>query len=227
VAGGACRRCEPRNPREDLGADLAYEVHVRGVREPLGSRAVHRQAVAQSLLQRSLEAVPESSDRRHSDPPRRHLARGAEPDCEQDVLGPSAKATFVSGAVDERLDPRPAADEHGADPLRRVELVPRHREEIHAELADAGRDLPDALRGVGVQWHPRRARDRRDVRDGLDRADLVVRVHDADEDRPRRDRLPDVSSSGSQPSSGATCARARSTAALAGAPAQWWLEGFP
>jgi hypothetical protein len=36
-----------------------------------------------------------------------------------------------------------------------------------------------------------------------------------------------TTSSGSEPRSAATWARARSTAVLAGAPAQWWLDGLP
>ena len=57
---------------------------------------------------------------------------------------------------------------------------------------DSGRDLGDRLRSIGVTQNPVLVGDLRDCRDRLDRADLVVGVHHADEDRLGRDRAPDV-----------------------------------
>jgi hypothetical protein len=65
-------------------------------------------------------------------------------------------------------------------------------EQVHAELVDSGRYLADRLRGIRMQRNAVRAGDLRDFGDRLDRADLVVRVHDADQKRVLGDRLADV-----------------------------------
>jgi len=73
-------------------------------------------------------------------------------------------------------------------PFGRVELVARDREEIDAELVDLRRDLADRLGGVGVEQDAALAGDGAHGLNRLDRPDLVVRVHDAHEDRSRCDR---------------------------------------
>jgi hypothetical protein len=60
-------------------------------------------------------------------------------------------------------------------------------EEIDAELGHVGRNLADGLGRVGVKQDAALARDARALCDRFDGADLVVGVHDGDEDRARRD----------------------------------------
>ena len=65
-----------------------------------------------------------------------------------------------------------------------MQLVRRHGEQVDPELIDACRDLSGGLHGVGVEVGAASlARDRDQLADRLDGADLVVRVHDADQDR--------------------------------------------
>ena len=90
--------------------------------------------------------------------------------------------------MNQRFERYATAHEQGADTLGRVELVAGDREQIDAELVHAGRNLADRLGGVGMEEDPVLAGDARALLDRLDGADLVVGVHDADEDRARRDR---------------------------------------
>lgn len=119
---------------------------------------------------------------RHADPGLRRAARGAERSGQERALRAGAPAALMSGAVDERLDLDPPANVERADALGGIDLVARDGEKIDPELIiDLRRDLADGLGGVGVQEHAALAGDLRDLGDRLDRADLVVRVHDADQ----------------------------------------------
>jgi hypothetical protein len=89
--------------------------------------------------------------------------------------------------VNQRFEYETAAHIERADTLGRVEFVAGDRQEIDPEFIDAGRRLAHGLGGVGMQRNAVLARDDPDFRDRLDRADLVVRVHHADQDRLRRD----------------------------------------
>jgi hypothetical protein len=77
----------------------------------------------------------------------------------------------VTAAVDERIEPGRRPDVERTDALRRIELVARERQQV--EAADVHLDLADRLRGIGVQGHAVLARDVGDLRDRLQRADLV------------------------------------------------------
>ncbi len=191
MASGAGRRRHAREPRQHLGAHPSDEVHAGGVGEPLGAPAVHGEVCAEDGLQLRLETVTERADRVHPDPPASDLAGRAERHVEEHVLGAGPAPRLVPGTVHEGLEPRTAPDVEGADSLGRVELVPRDREEVHTEVVNPRRDLPGALRGVGVHEHAGRAGDGSDLLDGLDRPDLVVGVHDADEDGARGDGAAD------------------------------------
>ena len=104
------------------------------------------------------------------------------------VLGPGAPAVLVPAAVDQRIEPRARAHVECADPLRGVELVAGDRQQVDAERLDVERQLAHRLRGVCVDEHAALVRHGRDLGDRLNRADLVVGVHHADEHRPGLDR---------------------------------------
>ena len=74
-----------------------------------------------------------------------------------------------------------------ADTLGRIDLVPRHAQQIDAEVVDIRFDLADRLGRVGVKGNFVLTRDRADLTNRLDRADFVVGVHDRDQHRLRRD----------------------------------------
>ena len=123
---------------------------------------------------------------------RRRVARRAQGDGQEDVLRPRPPARLVSRAVDERLDLRPFPYVERPDPLRGVHLVAGHREEVHAQFLDVGRDLSHGLRRVRVERDACLTSDGGDLGDRLDRSHLVVGVHDRDEDGPGCDRLPHI-----------------------------------
>ena len=95
-------------------------------------------------------------------------------------------------AVHQRLELRPGPDVERADPFRRVELVPRDRQEIGSKVIDAGRNLSDRLCRIGVERHAVLPGNGRACLDGHDGSDLVVGVHHADEDRVRGDRATQI-----------------------------------
>ena len=96
---------------------------------------------------------------------------------------------FLLAAVHVRLQAGPLPDVEGADPLGAVKLVRREAEQIHVEITHGERHMPEGLDGIGVKTDAALTGDLPDLGDGLQRADLIVGVHDAHEDRPARDRL--------------------------------------
>ena len=128
---------------------------------------------------------------RRGDP--RGLAEGGE---EDHALGAGAAARLLPAAVEQLGQLGTRSDVKRADALGRAELVPYYREEVDAERVDVHIQLANRLRGVGVDEEGR-ARDAAhrggDLRQGLHRAHLVVRVHHRHQHRlvahRRRDRL--------------------------------------
>lgn len=86
----------------------------------------------------------------------------------------------------------PLADVEQAHAFRRVELVPGHREQMHAQRIHQGRDLAHRLRRVGVEQGAVFVRNVGQGRDGLNRADLVVGLHNRHEHGVRRHRASQV-----------------------------------
>jgi hypothetical protein len=66
------------------------------------------------------------------------------------------------------------------------------RQKIDPKLINQCRNLPNRLRRVGVHQHPVLPRDAADLRDGLQRPNLVIGVHDANENGLRRDGSADI-----------------------------------
>ena len=110
--------------------------------------------------------------------------RGGEADGAGDVLGAGAAVALLRAADDLRGERRAASHVQRADALRAVDLVRGDREQVDAERIDVEVERAGGLHGVGVDGDARVVRldDARDLGDRLDRADLVVGVHDADED---------------------------------------------
>ena len=70
--------------------------------------------------------------------------------------------------------------------------MPDDGQQVDAEFVHTRGDLADGLRGVGVEGDAVLACDVGDLGDRLDGADLVVGVHDGDEDGAGLDRAGDV-----------------------------------
>ena len=85
-----------------------------------------------------------------------------------------------------RGDAHAAPDVERADARRPAELVGREREQVDLERLDVHREPADRLAGVGVEPDVRLARQAGGLGDLLQRAELVVRVLDAREQRAGR-----------------------------------------
>ena len=122
--------------------------------------------------------------RRRRSPPERHDVRH--------VLGagPDGRARGRRRGPASRAACRPHVER--TDAFGRVHLVPDDRQQVDAQIVDARRHLPDRLGRVGVERHAVAPRDLGDLGDRLERADLVVGVHDRDQHGPRLDRSRDV-----------------------------------
>src|ERR1044072_2981743 len=94
--------------------------------------------------------------------------------------------------MNKRFEREAPAYEEGTNTLRRIEFVARDREQIHAKVVYAGRDLADRLRRISVKEDTAVAGDTAAFPDRLDRAHLVVGIHDADEERVRRNGAAEV-----------------------------------
>src|SRR5215813_15331008 len=154
----------------------------------MGGMAIEAYAISELLLQRLPEAVAQRAHAIYGRKIARKLAGLAEAAREQRALGTCAAAMLVPAAVKQRLNRHAIAHEQSADRLGRIGLVPGNRQEIDAELINLGRNLADGLGGIGVKQDAAFMGDSGAILDRLDGADLVVGVHDADEDRARRDR---------------------------------------
>ncbi len=113
----------------------------------------------------------------------------AEADDAEDVFRARAKTVLVPRPMHEFLQPRAGPDIQGADALGSVELVTGNRQEVDPELADIDGNLADRLGGVAVEKDAGPMRDRREFRNRLNCAYLVVGVHHRHEDGVGRDRL--------------------------------------
>ena len=92
-----------------------------------------------------------------------------------------AAPALLLAAVHERDDPRPLPDVQQPHPLGPVELVGRGAQEIDVELIRRKREMAEGLDGVGMETDAPLAGEPADLGDRLDRPDLVVGVHDGDE----------------------------------------------
>ena len=119
----------------------------------------------------------------------RDLRGDAEADQRRHVLGARAAAALLPPAGDRRDQAHAALDPQRAGALGPVELVTRDRQQVDAERAHVDRNLAGALHRVGVKQRAALVRDRGELRDRLDGADLVVGVHHRDERGVVGDRL--------------------------------------
>jgi hypothetical protein len=111
--------------------------------------------------------------------------------------GPRAQATFLAAAVQQRHQAKPRFAPHAQDAhaLRPVQLVRGQCQQVDAVALDVDRQLPGALSRVDVEQDAARAAQSPDRPDVLDDTDLVVHVHQRDEDRVRAQRRLDLAGS--------------------------------
>ena len=98
----------------------------------------------------------------------------------------------MSRAMDQRFDRDTAPDVERTDPFRRIDLVSGNRKQVGTQFVHARGDLANRLRCIRVEADAMLVGNFRDVGDRLNRADLVVGVHDADQAGVGCDRLADI-----------------------------------
>src|SRR5262245_32190688 len=95
-------------------------------------------------------------------------------------------------SVAERLKRRPTTDIERANTLGRVDLVAGNGEQVDAKAVQVSGNLSDRLCGVGMEQNSVLTCDTAYLGDRLDRAYLVVGVHEADQDGSGADRPSDI-----------------------------------
>src|SRR3990172_375418 len=115
----------------------------------------------------------------------RQSRRLAEPHDEWHVLRAWTNTEFVPRAERDRVERHLGAAYESSNPLGRVKLVAGKRQHIHAELAHVNPNLTRRLCRVRVQDDASSPGQSRNVGNGLNRADFVIRVHDRNERRVR------------------------------------------
>src|ERR1043166_8665428 len=179
-------------PGEHLRPDMPDERNTQRVGQPIGRVTVEHHISLEFFLQHCPKAVAKVAYSAHGCQVARNLASLAEPNGKHCALRSGAAAALVASAMDERFDRSSDLDEKRPHALRRADLVTGDRQEIDAEIVDLGRNLPDGLRGIGMKEDATVVSDARARRDRLNGPDLVVGVHDADENGARRDRLAQI-----------------------------------
>ena len=113
----------------------------------------------------------------------------AEPDDAGHVLGPGPSLALLRAAVELRQHVGATPHEQRADALRAAELVRGEADEVRLPGVHVDRRVRGELHGVDVELRRVPAHDLPDLGDRLDRADLVVRGHHADERRALGERI--------------------------------------
>ena len=110
------------------------------------------------------------------------LAGGTKSNSQQGAFRARTPTALVPGSMDQRLNRRSSPNIKRPHTLGRVDLVAGNCEQIDTQGIDAGRNLTHGLRGICMQQNTVIACDAAYLLDRLNRPNLVVRVHDADED---------------------------------------------
>ena len=111
--------------------------------------------------------------------------RLGETDDPRGIFCPRPHPPFLMASVEERLEIRAFADVEGPDTLRTVDLVGRDREQVHAQIVNVDLQLAEYLYRIRMDKDIFFSGHSCYLLDGLDRPDLVVRLHDRDQGRPR------------------------------------------
>ncbi len=99
------------------------------------------------------------------------------------ILSPCPQAVFLPPTRHVWEEFGPFADVERANAFRPVEFVPAKRHQVDAEGLGVHIQISRSLHGIGVKKNIIHLRNARQFSDGVDRADLIVRVHDRDECR--------------------------------------------
>src|SRR6266853_660731 len=98
-----------------------------------------------------------------------------------DVFRAGTEAALVMSAVEKLAQTGSATNVQSADALGRIQCMSGNREQIHAERVDVDGNFTCGLHSVGVEINVGFLGDAADFLEWLDGAELVVGVHDGDE----------------------------------------------
>ena len=160
------------------------EADARGRREPWRSGGVHV-SVGNALQHLPLETLAERADALClcCPPAAGEFCRSPEANDPGDVFRARSAVPLVPPAVLNLAELQPASHVERTDALWPVDLVSAQAEHVHAKIVHARRDLTEALHAIAVKGHARSLGNPADLSNGLQRAQLVVGVHHADQDR--------------------------------------------
>jgi len=117
--------------------------------------------------------------------PTGYLASRPQSDDLEHVLSAGPEIALVVGAVHLLFERDSATNIKGADALGRVQFMAGDGKQIHSQFIDAHSDFAHRLCGVAMEHRPACVSHGRQFSDGLDCADLVVGMHDADQQSVR------------------------------------------
>ena len=98
-----------------------------------------------------------------------------------DIFRAGAAIAFVMATVELRFEGRAGANVERTDALRAVYFVRGNGEQVHAETIYIERQLSGGLHGVAMEQDVCSGGDTANLFDGLNGAELVVGMHDADQ----------------------------------------------
>ena len=101
----------------------------------------------------------------------------------RDVFRAGAFSALLRTALDKRCQRKTATRIQHANALRAMKLMGRQAEHVNVLLFDVDVKMPRRLHGIGMERHIRLAAHRADFGNGLNRANLVVRIHDSHQAR--------------------------------------------
>ena len=110
----------------------------------------------------------------------------------RNILSAGTPVALGMAAIHQGFEPDPLANEQSAHSLRPVELVRGNGEQMHTEFAHVDGKFPRRLHGICMEDDTCFRRDLANLCNGLDRPQFVVRKHDANQNRFRTNRSPDI-----------------------------------
>ena len=116
-----------------------------------------------------------------------HLAGLSQSHDRHDVFGAGSPAHLLTCSMAEFLEQQPFSHVKRPDSFGSIEFMPGHREHIYVHRLNIDGDFAEALGRIGVNAYLFLPRDPGDFIDRLNRSDLVVGMHDGNQDGVRPD----------------------------------------
>src|SRR5262245_26452687 len=167
---------------------------MEGVRQPLFGMTVEHNAVTKALRDLLPEEVAELSYLAliMQQAVLRDLAGLPQAHGEDDVFSTSTTPRFLPRTVDQRFQRATSAHVQRPNTLGGIEFMTSNGQKIDAKLIDERGNFSDGLRRVRMHQHTMRTSDPADLGNGLERTDLVISVHNTNQQGLGRDGFADI-----------------------------------